>query len=63
MMAAGVPLSQTSRVTAYADTVPLEGHQPNDPQNRRISIVVLSSKFEAMEASRNQSTSQPRRGR
>jgi chemotaxis protein MotB len=60
MLAAGMPYTQVSRATGYADRVPLEGHQPNDPQNRRISIVVLSSKFEAMEASRSQSTSQPR---
>jgi chemotaxis protein MotB len=30
-------------VTGYADSIPLEGHDPEDPQNRRISIVVLSN--------------------
>jgi hypothetical protein len=34
---------QTQRVTGYADSVPLEGKKADDPQNRRISIVVLSN--------------------
>jgi chemotaxis protein MotB len=55
MMAAGMSISQASRLTGYADTVPMEGLQPDNPQNRRISIVVLSARYEAMEASRMQS--------
>ncbi|MDR1841825.1 MAG: OmpA family protein [Holophagales bacterium] len=50
MMAAGLPTGQVKRVTGYAETVPLENHDPRDPQNRRISIVVLSSSYEDKEA-------------
>jgi len=46
---AGVRPGQVQRVTGYADTIPLEGHEPMDPQNRRISIVVLSSATEKAE--------------
>ena len=51
----GVKPGQVKRVTGYAETVPLEGHNPSDPQNRRISIVVLSSVYEAKEAAMGKS--------
>jgi chemotaxis protein MotB len=41
--ASGLKPGQTQRVTGYADSVRLEGKKPDDPQNRRISIVVLSN--------------------
>lgn len=41
--ASGLQKGQVRRVTGYSDTMPLEGKEPKDPQNRRISIVVLSS--------------------
>jgi len=50
LMMGGVKPGQVKRVTGYAETVPLESHGPRDPQNRRISIVVLSSVYEAKEA-------------
>jgi chemotaxis protein MotB len=50
MMVGGLKPGQAKRVTGYAETVPLENHHPRDPQNRRISIVVLSSIYEAKEA-------------
>ena len=37
---AGVPNSRLTAVTGYADTQPLPGTDPNDPQNRRISIML-----------------------
>jgi chemotaxis protein MotB len=43
---AGLRSNQVKRVTGYASTVPLEGKDPKDPRNRRISIVVLSSATE-----------------
>jgi chemotaxis protein MotB len=43
LQSSGLHSGQVERVTGYADSVPLEGHEPQDPQNRRISIVVLSS--------------------
>jgi chemotaxis protein MotB len=45
----GLRPSQVRRVTGYADTIPLEGKDPKDPQNRRISIVVVSAASEAIE--------------
>ena len=39
----GLRPGQVRKVTGYADTLPLEGKEPQDGQNRRISIVVLSS--------------------
>ena len=61
MMAAGIPHAQVKRVTGYAETVTLDGHDPRDPQNRRLSIVLLSSAYEAREAARQQSrSSRPR---
>jgi len=50
--ASGVRPGQVQRVTGYADSVPLENHEPTDPQNRRISIVVLSSATEKAEEQR-----------
>jgi chemotaxis protein MotB len=47
--AGGLRPGQVRRVTGYADTIPLEGKEPNDPQNRRISIVVVSAASEAAE--------------
>ena len=55
MESSGVRPGQVQRVTGYADTVPLEGHDPLDPQNRRISIVVLSRATEKAEVERQKS--------
>lgn len=48
----GLRPGQVRRVVGYADTIPLEGKDPKDPQNRRISIVVLSSETERAEQER-----------
>ena len=48
----GLRPDQVRRVTGYADTMPVEGLDPKDPRNRRISIVVLSSAGEAAETRR-----------
>jgi len=58
MLASGMSQAQVKRVTGYAETIPFEGHDPRDPQNRRISIVVLSSSYEAKEDALRQSRSQ-----
>ncbi|HJV49605.1 MAG TPA: flagellar motor protein MotB [Geothrix sp.] len=50
--AGGLRPGQVRRVTGYADTIPLEGKDPKDPQNRRISIVVISAATEAAESKR-----------
>jgi len=58
ILSTGFPSAQVKRVTGYAETVPMtkqkgetvETLNPRDPQNRRISIVVLSSTYEAMDA-------------
>jgi len=50
--ASGVRQGQVQRVTGYADSIPLDNHPPTDPQNRRISIVVLSSATEKAELER-----------
>jgi hypothetical protein len=42
-------------VTGYADSVPLDNKEPTDPQNRRISIVVMSSATEKAELERQKS--------
>ena len=42
LQASGLRPGQIQRVTGYADAIPLEGKAPEDPQNRRISIIVLS---------------------
>jgi chemotaxis protein MotB len=47
--AGGLREGQVRRVTGYSDTIPLEGKEPKDPQNRRISIVVVSAASEAAE--------------
>lgn len=52
LVSAGIKATQVRRVTGYGDTLPLEGKDPKDPQNRRISIVVLSSASEAAESER-----------
>lgn len=51
----GLKEGQVCRTTGYADTTPLEGHDPKDPQNRRISIVVLSAATEQAEVKRQKS--------
>ncbi len=51
-VAGGLRPSQVRRVTGYADTIPLEGKDPKDPQNRRISIVVVSAATEAADSKR-----------
>ena len=48
-VAGGLRPGQVRRVTGYADTIPLEGMEPKDPQNRRISIIVVSAASEAAE--------------
>ena len=48
--AGGLRSGQVRRVTGYADTIPLEGKDPKDPQNRRISIIVVSAANEAVES-------------
>ena len=50
--AGGLGPGQVRRVTGYADTIPIEGKDPKDPQNRRISIVVVSAANEAAETKR-----------
>ncbi len=50
--ASGVKPGQVHRVTGYADSVPLANHEPTDPQNRRISIVVLNSASERADVER-----------
>jgi chemotaxis protein MotB len=50
--ASGLRPGQVQRVTGYADSVPLDNRDPKDPQNRRISIVVLSSATEKAENER-----------
>jgi len=57
--AQGLRPDQVRRVTGYADTVPVEGLDPKDPQNRRISIVVLSAASEAAEEKRQKTQAQP----
>ena len=47
---AGIQPGQVQRVTGYASTVTLDGLESTDPQNRRISIVVLSSATEKANA-------------
>jgi chemotaxis protein MotB len=51
----GLRQTQVRRTTGYAETLPLEGHDPKDPKNRRISIVVLSSATELAEVQRQKS--------
>ncbi len=56
--AGGLRPGQVRRVTGYADTIPLEGKDAKDPQNRRISIIVVSAATEAAESKRQKA--QPR---
>lgn len=51
--AGGLRPDQVHRVTGYAATIPLEGKAPSDPQNRRISIIVVSAATEAAEIKRH----------
>ncbi len=55
MLSSGLKTGQVQRVTGYADTVPMEGHEAKDPQNRRISIVVLSTSSQKAETQRQKS--------
>ncbi len=55
MESRGLRSGQVRRVTGYADSVPLEGKDPKDPQNRRISIIVLNSASERAESERGKS--------
>jgi chemotaxis protein MotB len=50
--AGGLKPGQVRRVIGYGDTIPLEGKDPKDPQNRRISIMVVSAASEAAETKR-----------
>jgi chemotaxis protein MotB len=52
MEASGLRVEQVKKVTGYAHTKPMEGLDPTDPKQRRISIVVLSSATEAAESER-----------
>ena len=52
MEASGLRVGQVKKVTGYSDTKPMEGLEPGDPKQRRISIVVLSSATEAAETER-----------
>jgi len=54
----GLRPGQVRRVTGYAETIPLEGKEPKDPQNRRISIIVVSAASEAAESKHHKA--QPR---
>lgn len=49
LLSSGLRDGQVQRVTGYADSVPLEGNSADDPRNRRISIIVLSSATEKLE--------------
>jgi len=57
--ASGLQKGQVQRVTGYSDTMPLEGKEPKDPQNRRISIVVLSSATQKAEEEHQKSKPDP----
>jgi len=47
ILSTNFPQAQVKRVTGYAETLPMENLDPRDPQNRRLSIIVLSSYYEA----------------
>lgn len=55
LQSSGMRPGQIQRVTGYADSVPLEGKDPTDPRNRRISIVVLSAATEKRETEQRKS--------
>ncbi len=59
MEASGLRHDQVKKVSGYAHTKPMEGLEPTDPKQRRISIVVLSSATEAAETER-QKVKQPK---
>ena len=48
MLDAGLPLDRFSRIVGKADREPLLANNPLDPSNRRISIVLLHQKIEAV---------------
>ncbi len=58
----GLKSGQVQRVVGYADTVPLEGVGSEDPQNRRISIVVLSNATVKAEVEHQKSKGEPKKG-
>lgn len=58
--ASGLRPDQVRRTTGYADTLPMEGKDPKDPQNRRISIVVLSSATAEAELQHQKSKGKPK---
>lgn len=51
----GLRPGQVRKVTGFADTIPLEGKDPKDSQNRRISILVLNSATAQAETARQKS--------
>lgn len=55
LLSSGLKEGQVQRVTGYADSIPLEGKSAQDPQNRRISIIVLSSATEKREQEQQKS--------
>lgn len=61
--ASGLRANQVARTTGYADTIPLEGRDAKDSQNRRISIVVLSSASEQAEVKRQKSKGSLEKGK
>jgi chemotaxis protein MotB len=60
MESSGLHTEQVQKVTGYADTVPLTGKEANDPLNRRISIIVLSSATERADQDRQKSKGAPK---
>lgn len=56
--AGGLRPNQVRRVTGYAETIPIEGKDPKDPQNRRISIIVVSAATDVAESKHHKA--QPR---
>ena len=56
----GLRPDQVRRTTGYAETLPMEGKDPKDPQNRRISIVVLSSATAQAEIQHQKSKGRPK---
>lgn len=48
MVNAGLPMSKVLRVIGLADSVALNADDPRAPENRRISIVVLNKRSEAL---------------
>src|SRR5690606_5772244 len=48
MVNAGLPIGKVLRVIGLADSVALNADDPRAPENRRISIVVLNKRSEAL---------------